>query len=413
MVHIKVILRYVCVCVLLISSSVQAQTHLTRISEAERSDGKGFVIRYHLSEAVDSFFVSQPAHDLIQMGIYTSDIDTTGFQPPTESNAIKDVALYELTNGYGVDIFLHENLYVRAQGYSDQNKRDLLLALTKDEPRRVNLITEQFQPIDWAALALPDHALETQGIREDVNYKYVKDKLKFDVVVIDPGHGGWEPGAIGYKGVKEKDITLAIAKKLGGYIEENLPDVNVVYTREKDEYIGLEERGEIANQAEGDLFISIHCNNFHDHRARGSEIYFLGLHRSEDAFRVMQKENSVVKFEDDENALSQLSEEDLIVYELANSGYISTSEKIAGMMEHQFDKRAQRRSRGVKQAGFVVLYHASMPAVLVEAGFISNPSEQRFLTSDYGQSIIASAMYRAIRDYKVEYENGHIANSTN
>jgi len=410
MMHPKAISGFLCICFVFLSSNTYAQTQLSRISAVERSDGKGLVVRYHLSEAVDSFFVSQPAHDLIQMGIYDSEIDTSGIQLPPVSETIKDIGLYKLPNGYGVDIFLGESSWFTTRAYSDRNKRDLLLALTEAEPRRVQLITDQYQPVDWAAISLPDHALETEGI-SDVNYEYVKDKLRFDVVVIDPGHGGWEPGAIGYKGVKEKEITLAIAKKLGGYIQENIPDVKVVYTRDKDEYVSLEKRGEIANQAEGDLFISIHCNNFHDHRARGAEVYFLGLHRSNDAFRVMQKENSVVKYEDDD-AKTELSEEDLIVYELANSGYISTSEKIAGMMEHQFDKRARRRSRGVKQAGFVVLYHASMPAVLVEAGFISNPSEQRFLTSDYGQSIIASAIYRAIRDYKVEYEKTHIANST-
>lgn len=118
----------------------------------------------------------------------------------------------------------------------------------------------------------------------------------------------------------------------------------------------------------------------------------------------MKKENSVIRFEEGPDRSEELTEEDLLIYELANSAYMATSEKLAGMLEHQFDHRAKRHSRGVKQAGFIVLFHASMPALLVETGFISNPSEQRYLTSDYGQSIIASAIFRAIRNYKLEYE---------
>ena len=121
----------------------------------------------------------------------------------------------------------------------------------------------------------------------------------------------------------------------------------------------------------------------------------------------MMRENSVVKLED-QNARVEIPEEDLLIYELANSGYMATSQQIAVMIEDQFKNRAQRKSRGVKQAGFQVLYQASMPAVLVEVGFITNPSEQRFLTSDYGQSIIASAMYRAIRDYKVNIQKNDL-----
>jgi N-acetylmuramoyl-L-alanine amidase len=122
----------------------------------------------------------------------------------------------------------------------------------------------------------------------------------------------------------------------------------------------------------------------------------------------MKRENSVFRNETDK----ELTEEDLLVYELAHSGYIATSEKIAYMIEDQFKNRAQRKTRGVKQAGFQVLFEASMPAVLVELGFITNPAEQRFLTSDYGQSIMASAMFRAIRDYKVEYDQKQAYNTT-
>ena len=211
-----------------------------------------------------------------------------------------------------------------------------------------------------------------------------------------------DPGNIGYRNIEEKDVVLSISKKLGSYIEEYLPDVKVIYTRETDRYVDLEERGSIANRAEGDLFISIHADGWTSSSVYGSSVFFLGLHRSDAAFEVMKRENSVFTAHSEE--LFNLTEEDLLIYELAHSGYIATSERIAYMIEDQFRTRANRKSRGVKQAGFVVLYQASMPAVLIETGFLSNPAEQRFLTSDYGQSIIASAIFRAIRDYKIEYE---------
>lgn len=212
-------------------------------------------------------------------------------------------------------------------------------------------------------------------------------------------------------GTKEKDVVLAISKKLGEYIEEYLPDVNVIYTREDDTFIDLYDRGSIANRHEGDLFVSIHANGFHDPSVRGTEVFFLGLHRSESSLEIMKKENMI--FNDGKREVRELTEEELLIYELAHSGYISTSERIASMMDHQFSKRANRKSRGVKQAGFVVLYEASMPALLVEVGFLTNPSEQRFLSSEYGQSIMASAIFRSIRDYKEEYERSQEITSSN
>ncbi|MDX1619288.1 MAG: N-acetylmuramoyl-L-alanine amidase [Balneolaceae bacterium] len=318
-----------------------------------------------------------------------------------------------------MDVYLSEGEFYSADAYKDNGSTDLLLALTEAEREDIDFLTQGIEPVIWSRYTISQESLlvgnatTQQTIRDDSSYHFIKDKMKFDVVVIDPGHGGHDPGTIGYRGAKEKNVVLDIAKKLGNYINEYLPEVTVVYTREDDSFVGLEERGKIANKAEGDLFVSIHCNGLRDRNARGTEVYFLGLHRSEEAFEVMKKENSVVRLEEDTSRTRELTEEDLLIYELANSGYIATSEKLAGMMEYQFDDRAQRHSRGVKQAGFIVLFHASMPAILVETGFLTNPGEQRYLTSDYGQSIIASAIFRAIRNYKLEYEKSQNFNSTN
>ena len=397
-----------------ISQTSSAQIQFDRVSKAERSDGLGYVVRFHFDQPIDSFEVIQPASDLIQMQLFGNNIDTTGIQLPEIGGKIQEVRLYEMEDSYGVDIYLDQNVYVMANAYPDKMSDDILLAMTKSTAYEVEVYTQQFLAKNWYLNINPEDALDITMIpaaEPDENYNDIADKLKFDTIVIDAGHGGKDPGNIGYRRTKEKDIVLAISKKLGEYIEEYLPDVNVIYTRDDDTFIDLYDRGSIANQHEGDLFVSIHANGFHDPSVRGTEVFFLGLHRSESSLEVMKKENMI--FNDGEREVRELTEEELLIYELAHSGYISTSERIASMMDHQFSKRANRKSRGVKQAGFVVLYEASMPALLVEVGFLTNPSEQRFLASDYGQSIMASAIFRSIRDYKEEYERSQEIRSSN
>ncbi|MEX0720202.1 MAG: N-acetylmuramoyl-L-alanine amidase [Balneolaceae bacterium] len=398
--------------IFLSTGSLFAQTHLERVSNSARSDGLGYVVRYHLTAPVDSFDVLQPAPDLIQMVLYGNDIDTTGVLLPEQSEKLKEVRLYELEYGYGVDIYLSDTAYYKSSAYIDQNGSHILLALTQTSKEEAERFSQQFLARNWYREIIPEDALDVTGPAVspvDNSYNTIKDKLRFDRIVIDPGHGEWDAGSIGYKGAKEKEITLAVAKRLGNYIEQNLPGVEVIYTRTDDTYMGLAELGHIANVSQGDLFVSIHCNAFSNQYVSGTEVFFLGLHKNDASFEVMKRENSVFKNEVDQ----ELSEEDLLVYELAHSGYIATSEKIAYMIDNQFKSRAQRKSRGVKQAGFQVLYEASMPAILVELGFITNPAEQRFLTSDYGQTIMASALYRAIRDYKEEYERNQAYNTSN
>jgi N-acetylmuramoyl-L-alanine amidase len=179
--------------------------------------------------------------------------------------------------------------------------------------------------------------------------------------------------------------------------------MEVIYTREDDTFVPLDKRGLIATRAKADLFLSIHLNAVQNPRVYGAEVFFLGMHRSESALEIMKRENSVVNLEEN-GGQQHLSEEELLIYELANAGNIAVSERVAAMVEHQFRNRAQRRSRGIKQAGFMILWHASTPAILVELGFLSNPNEARYMNSEYGQTIMASAIFRAIRDFKVEYD---------
>lgn len=223
------------------------------------------------------------------------------------------------------------------------------------------------------------------------------------IVVVDPGHGGKDPGTVGRRS-REKDIVLAIALKTGNYIEELIPGVKVIYTRTTDTFIELDKRADIANKAKADLFISIHVNGISDSRVRGTETFAMGLHKNEGNLQVAMKENSVITLEEDYTTKYQgydpTSSESYIAFSLMQNIYLEQSLYFASFIQNQFRERVGLRDRGVKQAGFVVLSMTTMPSVLVETGFSSNAEEERLLISEQGQDYIASAIYRAFRDYK-------------
>ena len=225
-------------------------------------------------------------------------------------------------------------------------------------------------------------------------------------VVIDAGHGGKDPGTNDGR-VKEKDIALAISKKVGQYVEEYLPDVDVVYTRQTDRFVDLWERAAVANREGADVFISVHVNALSNPNIHGTETYAMGLHKNSDNFEVARRENSVIYMEDDLARYEGFDPEDpasYILFNLQQQKFQEQSIRLAQLMQDQFEKRVKRKSLGVKQAGFVVLYETSMPSVLVETGFITNPAERRYLQTEQGQSYLASGIFRAFRDYKKERE---------
>jgi N-acetylmuramoyl-L-alanine amidase len=228
------------------------------------------------------------------------------------------------------------------------------------------------------------------------------ERFRFDTVVIDAGHGGKDPGAQAY-GFDEKDIVLGIAKKLGGYIEERLAGVDVVYTRSTDEFVTLRNRGHIANRAGGDLFISVHANSARNRAARGTETYFMGMSKSDAARQVMERENSVIEME--KNPDQYADPTGGAMERLMQMSYMRDSERLASLIQRQFDERVDRKNRGVKQARFLVLWAASMPRVLVETGFVTNREEARFLNSDRGKTLVASGIFRAVRAFKKSYDD--------
>ncbi len=242
-------------------------------------------------------------------------------------------------------------------------------------------------------------------------FSQVNEKYSLKTVVIDAGHGGKDSGALGRKS-KEKDIVLSIALKLGTYIEENLPDVKVIYTRTTDEFIPLDERADIANKNKADLFISIHCNGNKDSRAYGTETYAMGLHKTDGNLEVAKMENSAILLEDDYTTkyegFDPTSAESYIMFSFLANTFLSQSLNYAAFIENEFKTRALRKSRGVKQAGFLVLWKTTMPSVLIETGFLTNSREERYLSSTEGQEYIASAIYRAFKSYKSSIEeNSH------
>jgi len=238
-------------------------------------------------------------------------------------------------------------------------------------------------------------------------YAQKEEQYTLKTVVIDAGHGGKDPGTNG-KVAKEKDIALAIAIKLGTYIEENIPDVKVIYTRTTDVFIPLSERADIANKNNADLFISIHLNGNKDSRAYGTETFAMGLHKTKGNLEVAKLENSAILFEEDYSTqyegFDPQSAESYIMFSFLQNTYLEQSLNYAAFVEHEFKNKALRKSRGVKQAGFLVLWKTTMPSVLIEAGFLSNPREERYLRSTEGQEFIASAIYRAFKDYKAAIE---------
>lgn len=234
-----------------------------------------------------------------------------------------------------------------------------------------------------------------------------KDAYRIKTVVIDAGHGGHDTGCLG-SSAREKTVALNIALKLGKLIEQNFPDVKVIYTRKTDVFIPLHERANIANRAHADLFICIHLNSG-SKSAYGAETYVMGLHKSDDNLNVAKRENAAILLEDDYKAkydgFDPNSPEANIIFSLYQNQFMHQSLDFASKVQEQFEEYSGRNNRGVKQAGFLVLYKTAMPAVLIENGFLTHDLEEKFLDSDKGQTTMSTAIFRAFKEYKIDTES--------
>ncbi|MFM2425455.1 MAG: hypothetical protein RL747_999, partial [Bacteroidota bacterium] len=225
--------------------------------------------------------------------------------------------------------------------------------------------------------------------------KSVRVTTGLNTLVIDAGHGGLDPGCNGNNEIFEKDVTLGVALKLGKILKDSLPGLKVLYTRTTDKTLKLWERPNLANNNRADLFISIHCNANNNRTAAGSETYFMGLHKSEGNLEVAKRENAAITYEADYRENSRYggfdpeSAEGHIIFSLVQNAYMKQSLKLASGIEAHTNKISAIKSRGVKQAGFLVLWQTSMPSVLVETGFLTNPTDRSYLRTAEGQQKIA------------------------
>ena len=247
-------------------------------------------------------------------------------------------------------------------------------------------------------------SLRTAMDNSAARIKKVKDRWKLDTVVLDAGHGGKDPGTTGRKGTKEKDIALDIVKRLGLLLEKNTK-IKVIYTREEDVFIPLWKRTKMANQSSGKVFVSVHLNSNPNKTAYGFETYLLRPGKTEDAIEVASRENEAIKLEARSNIkYKKLSGESLIVATMAQSVFMKESEELAAMIQEEMEKKIKSKNRGVKQAGFHVLIGASMPNVLVEAGFLTNANEEKNLRNPKYRQKIAHSIYKAIVKFRYSRE---------
>ena len=219
------------------------------------------------------------------------------------------------------------------------------------------------------------------------------------VVVIDAGHGGHDPGAIGANGTQEKDITLKMALLLGEMIQQKYSDIKVIYTRKTDVFVDLCRRAEIANKNHADIFISIHCNAADNRAVYGTETFVMGLDKTNQNIAIAQKENASIllekNHENNYGGFDPSSPEAYIIFDLYQNKYLLQSSKLASAIQDEFKNKLKRNCRGVKQAPFLVLYYTTMPSILTEIGFISNKEEEAYLASDKGQRELANAILNA------------------
>ncbi|MDQ7065308.1 MAG: N-acetylmuramoyl-L-alanine amidase [candidate division KSB1 bacterium] len=311
----------------------------------------------------------------LYIDIYGGRVDTTDFPMPSGNGVIKEIVPVQLPQMAQISFLLNAEVSKRKIYTNPQSQEILISLITKEK------------------------------VSEDILKTLEREKQKWliDTIVIDPGHGGRDPGAIGPTGVKEKDVTLAIARYLKKALKKK-SDVRVVLTREDDRFIRLTDRTRLANQEQGKLFISIHANSNRSPRVRGITTYILGPAKTEEALEVARRENAVIHFEEDHTAYADFDAENFILLTIAQNDFMQQSQELAALVQSEVTKRVNIQNRGVKQAGYYVLIGASMPNILIEVAFISNRKEERLLKSPTFQKKIAEAICESILKFKRKYE---------
>ncbi|NNF03153.1 MAG: N-acetylmuramoyl-L-alanine amidase [Rhodothermales bacterium] len=378
-------------------------TLIERVSFEPRPDNLGVVVRIHADNPVSS------TSPIRWTGPGTMEFSLAGaglhhrYRTDLAKSPVSEYTLTESPTGIDVRLtFAREDVDARIKG--DPVSNDVLLAvgittggIASTIAAAIRNANESPPPPDLSTVVSP-----TPGRWDREPAANPTGRWTLDTVVIDAGHGGEDEGAVGYGGVLEKDIVLPVSMKIGNELERRL-GVEVIYTRTDDRFVPLAQRGHIANESGGKLFVSIHTNAAPDRRARGTETFFLGMHKTDAARNVMERENQVVELENDKTRYAEFDQSQLITQVLAQSAYMSHSQMLASLIQNEFDQRPENVNRGVKQAGFYVLWSASMPAVLVELGFLTNPKEAAWMRSEQGQAELAEAVVRAIESFETSY----------
>lgn len=355
----------------------------------------GYLLTIKVSRALGTFDAFLSPDGWLYVTINDAQADTLALSRFKAADAIRRVLIFQSPTSVQLTFQVSPDI-VLVDPMIDNQTPNLLIALhTRSALQKAELEKKKQQEQS-------EKQEETHG-----KLQRARSRAKLDVIVIDAGHGGKDPGTIGVTGTQEKDVALGVALKLGKLIERNLGNVKVVYTRKNDTFIKLGDRAKIANEANGKLFISLHCNST-EHKpssANGFEIYILRPGKTESAIRIAEKENDAIKFEEDyKDRYQELTEESFILVTMRQSGFVRYSEEFAEKASESMANLLKIQNSGVKQAGFYVLVGASMPNVLVETGYLSNRKEEKVLRSIDGQRKIAEALFEGIKRYKEKYE---------
>lgn len=390
-----------------------ADVHVTGVDFTARSDGEGYVMRVRTTDRPEAYMLETVDEHELKWVLYNTTLHED-YEKQASEGPVEGYTMTQQNGHLILRVRLDADRSVSPTVYRDGASDDLLLNLAYEGATPIanasSTVPESSDPETSSSETAEEPAgtAATEAVQQDPMTGMTREQSRLDTVVIDPGHGGKDPGAVAH-GLQEKDIVLEVAHKLGDYVENRL-GLEVVYTRTDDRFIALEERGHFANRVGGDLFISLHANAYRSGSVEGTETYFLGRSKTDEARRVMRQENSVVQeYEENPDRYDEYDAEAFVKEELFLSASMRFSEEFASIVQDQFKNRVQRRSRGVHQAGFYVLWSASMPSVLVELGYLTNSQEARFLNSDRGQTYLASAIFRAVRKYKNQYNKGIVS----
>ena len=393
-----------------------------RVSIQARADGLGEVVRIHLQGRVRSYAMQQNG-DAVELLLNNADV-ARGLRQTNPRGTVEGYRVDRQGRQLVVRVDLQPG--ATAQVYPDLDSDDILISVTRQQrraaqttgwggglstaaPRRRparRVAQPEPEPVTAslpAAVEAPlPQARETGAASAEGSTVPIRTHWQLDTIVLDAGHGGDDHGGVG-NGTSDKEVAWGVVSRLGPMLEREL-GVRVVYTRDDDTFVELRERGRIANRAGGKLFISVHANAG-PATAHGTETFFLAARKSDNARSVMERENGVIELESDPSLYDHFDVEGDILQALAMSAYQEESQLLATLVEDGF-RRAGRHSRGVKQGPFLVLWAASMPAILVETGFVTNPDEARHISSRAGLDESARVIFEAVREYKARYDRG-------